>query len=141
MGHGTVKMGEAGEGVDGFPFLEDFGRPRRGGGLIGVHGSNAERSYDLVAAEKINMAIVFGARFLAGADRVTGVFGFPCWAEGVLGRGIDLALKLQEVSDAKVFRLHPSEECFVVGGGSREMDVIVAGEPVFRRLVPAVKLD
>ena len=106
-----------------------------------VHSSNAERTDDLVAAEKINMAIVFGARFLAGADRVTGVLGFARRAKGVLGSGIDLALKLKEVSDAEVFSLHPSEECVVVGGGSREMDVIVAGEPVFRRLVPAVELD
>lgn len=91
----------------------------------------------MVTTEEFDVAVVFAAGFLAGADGVALAFGFAGGAEGVLGCGVDLALELEEVGDVQVFGFEPLEERLIFGDGAGEVDVIVAGEPVFGGFVPA----
>lgn len=137
MGHGTVEVGEAGERAGGAPLCEDFGGPGGGGGLVGVHRSDAQRADDSVGAENVDVAVIFGPGLLAGTDGVAVRAGLAGGAKGVLRRGVNLALELEEIGDVKVFGLHPLQKGLVVGWGAGEVDMIVAGEPALGGWVPA----
>src|SRR5258708_34260904 len=85
-------MGEAGEGVGLAAELEDLAWPGGGGGFIGVHDTDADGTDEAAGAEEGDVAVVFGARLLAGAGGVAGLLGFAGGAEGGLGGGGNLAV-------------------------------------------------
>ena len=91
----------------------------------------------MIPAEEFDVAVVFTAGLLAGADGVRLGFSFAGGAEGVLGSGVDLALELEEVGNVQVFGFEPLEERLVFGDGAGEVDVIITGKPVFGGFVPA----
>src|SRR5262249_43946916 len=83
----------------------------------------------LPAAEQVDVAEEFAARFVPGTDRVSRRARLAGGAERILDRRIHLPLQLQEIADGEIFGFEPAQVDTIVARGTSEMNVVISGKP------------